>query len=799
MDNTVEVQELGKVMITNRGEYIPSKSYEILDIVSYNGSSFMSKIDDNTSVPAEEISPDELLINENWQLVAKKGDTYKVTEEDLQAIAKQITDNAESAFNQNVEAKTKDFNTNVTNKLNDYDTNAKSTTETFDANAKKKLDEYNANDTKKLKAYNDNADNKLSAYNTNDTNKLKAYNTNADSKIGEYNTNANSKIAEYDEHSEELRNLAVSTDNELERVKNEILDTGSASDSFIHVEDSCMAKLKELEIEGVINQKTTTGKNLLDYVSNLLTSSNGLTNTLNEDGSITTTGKPIANYSAITKTINITDILEDGQTYKFSRGNASDKIYVQIVIKKVDGTYEYVNSINGSNSFKVNKTIYANYSVAIQSGTTNAWGDRPLTITNKYMLCKGADIVDTSFEPYTGGQPSPSPDFPQKIKTITDNLKVTSFGKNLFDMHKTPYPRIANGLTITTENGYFIINGTCTSTYANLINNANFIIPEGTYTISIDAPQNFSVVLKRTFLDGSLADISIPANSLAKTFITGKISNRYYFFIGGLTPGMTIDNAKFKIQFERKDNPTVIENFVESLIETSLPDGEFIGKLNDVYKDTLSIKYSDNDSKYHIILNKKIGKYAFTGKEEWGMNYGNGMFHSANNFRTASESTRLSKCTHYIYNNANGGMFNSLSNNQFAIQYYNTNTNIFIKDLRYLSIEDFKNMLKENNIEVYYVLAKPYERDLCTINMPLAYKEVTNIFTDSDLLPTINAKYYRTFETTVQNLQINDKSLKQEITDLNVSLVDVIKRLEALESSNATTAEESEVSNDLQN
>ena len=83
--------------------------------------------------------------------------------------------------------------------------------------------------------------------------------------------------------------------------------------------------------------------------------------------------------------------------------------------------------------------------------------------------------------------------------------------------------------------------------------------------------------------------------------------------------------------------------------------------------------------------------------------------------------------------------------------------------------------------------------------MPLAYKEVTNIFTDSDLLPTINAKYYRTFETTVQNLQINDKSLKQEITDLNVSLVDVIKRLEALESSNATTAEESEVSNDLQN
>lgn len=777
MDNTVEVQvqELGKVMVTNRGEYISSKSYEILDIVSYNGSSFMSKIDDNTSVPAEEISPDELLINENWQLVAKKGDTYKVTEEDLQAIAKQITDNAKSAFNQNVETKTKEFNTNVTNKLNDYDTNAKSTTETFDANAKKKLDEYNANDTKKLKAYNDNANSKLGAYNTNDTNKLEAYNKNADSKIEEYNTNANSKIAEYDEHSEELRNLAISTDNELERIKSGMLGTGSASDIFIHVEDSCMAKLKELEIEGVINQKTTTGKNLFDE--------NNLTrNLVLENGDITTNASwNMSNYIEVSGNTNYVvkrnDTTNTQQSFILIEFDADKKI----IKRNVQGVR------NTNIPYTITTTDTTRYLIFNYNNTYN----------NTMLQLEKGD-TSTDYEPYTGGQPSPSPDYPQEIKTITGDFKITSCGRNLFDMNKTLYPRTANGLTITTENGYFIINGTCTSTYANLMNNTNFIIPEGTYTISIDAPQNFNIVLKRTFLDGSLADISISANSLVKTFTTRKISNRYYFFIGGLTPGMTIDNAKFKIQFERKDNPTVIENFVESLIKTSLPDGEFVGKLNDVYKDTLSIKYSDNDSKYHIILNKKIGKYAFTGKEEWGMNYGNGMFHSANNFRTASESTRLSKCTHYIYNNANGGMFNSLSNNQFAIQYYNTNTNIFIKDLRYLSIEDFKNMLKENNIEVYYVLAKPYERDLCTINMPLAYKEVTNIFTDSDLLPTINAKYYRTFETTVQNLQINDKSLKQEITDLNVSLVDVIKRLEALESSNATTAEESEVSNDLQ-
>ena len=107
--------------------------------------------------------------------------------------------------------------------------------------------------------------------------------------------------------------------------------------------------------------------------------------------------------------------------------------------------------------------------------------------------------------------------------------------------------------------------------------------------------------------------------------------------------------------------------------------------------------------------------------------------------------------------------------------------------------------IKNSNTDVYYALNTPYTLDLGLIDMPLAYKEVTNIFTDSDLLPKIAAKYYRTFQTTIQNLQINEKSLKQEIIDLNNSISDITKRLEALESSNATTVEESEASNDLQN
>ena len=81
--------------------------------------------------------------------------------------------------------------------------------------------------------------------------------------------------------------------------------------------------------------------------------------------------------------------------------------------------------------------------------------------------------------------------------------------------------------------------------------------------------------------------------------------------------------------------------------------------------------------------------------------------------------------------------------------------------------------------------------DLGICDMPITYNEVTNLFTDSDLMPQINAKYYRNFISTVRNLQVNEKALKQELVDIN-------NRLSALENTSASVVsdepiEESEV------
>lgn len=770
-------QILGKVVITNRGEYNSSTVYEILDVVSYQGSSYLSKVYDNDSLPTDDTK---------WQLLAQKGDTYEVSETDIENIANQITKNANSNFNRNVSEKTETFNSNAKTKTDEFNSNANNTVSAYNVNAENKLKEYNENDTVKLKKYNDNAtssvDNynsnagtKLNEYNTNSVNKLKEYNdnatkafnnynSNASTKLNEYNTNSDTKIKEYDEHSEELNTKINSTKNELERVKNGVLETGTGTGNFIHLEDSAMAEMQELEVDGVCEQKTTTGKNKLPNNAKSQTI-NGIAYTVNSDKSVYVKGTATARseFSIYNKPFTLNANTE----YKFQ----SD---ILMIIQTTTG---YISGAKGQTFTSESEISVLRVYIRIENGSSI---DKTI-----YPMITLVGANDT-YEPYTGGQPSPSPEFPQEIKTITDSLEITSCGKNLFNMNKTTYPKTSGGLTITTENGYFIINGTSTGTFSNITNAINFVISAGTYTISVDAPQNFNVVLKRLFPGGLMTDISIPANSLAKTFTTGIASNSYYFFISGLTPGMTIDNVKFKIQFERKDNATSIEDYIESQIQAKLPEGEFIGKLDDTYKDTLKVEYNEEDGEYHLKLYKRVEKVVLDGSDDetWMVSSlivpGHKGFYT--NIKNNMVQSIVGKCNYFQYKTYSE--WEELVQAEFVENSYGT-IGIRVKETLAPTIEEFKNWLSTHNTEVYYALAKLYTLDLGVVDMPLSYNEITNIFIDSDLLPQINVKYYRNFTKTIQNLQINNDTLKNELTSIE-------NRLTALENANATA--ESEVS-----
>ena len=90
--------------------------------------------------------------------------------------------------------------------------------------------------------------------------------------------------------------------------------------------------------------------------------------------------------------------------------------------------------------------------------------------------------------------------------------------------------------------------------------------------------------------------------------------------------------------------------------------------------------------------------------------------------------------------------------------------------------------LTNNPTEVYCELGTPYDIDLGIVDTLLSYDEITNIFTDSDLYPVINVKYYRNFIKTIQNLQVNNDTLKNELSNIE-------SRLTALENANTSAVD----------
>lgn len=402
--------------------------------------------------------------------------------------------------------------------------------------------------------------------------------------------------------------------NNLDRLKNNVLEVGEASDTYIHVEDSSLNELKELEVEGVCEQETTTGKNLLPNKVQSKTV-NGITCTNNNDGTVILNGTTTA------------------KTYL-------SPFYKDFISLSLDGNY----------TFSAN--TYNNISYALYHGSTellfwNATSDKTFSATGsfdnvrpqiniesgitlnnvivKFQLEKGSTA--TEYEPYTGGQASPSPDYTQEIKTITDSLSMTS------------------------------------------------------------------------------------------------------------------NNGKDETE----------ENYLESVITANLPEGEFIGKLNDTYKDTSKVVYKE-DGKHHLILNKIISKTVLNGTQpiSYSRVINDDKFVAQFNIGTAIKSSSTMISDKFIY------MSNGWTSNSENISTGGSNNNLLqIKisqsRLEEISSNGLTNWLSTHPVEVYYALENPYEIDLGIVDMPLSYSGVTNIFTDSDLLPKINAKYYKDFKLSIKN------------------------------------------------
>lgn len=754
-------QILGKVAYTSRGAYDSSFSYEINDVVTYKGSSYVSKKETKGNLPTNE---------EYWMLLAEKGATYQVTEEDLKNIANEITADANSAFNQNVNSKTDAFNSNAT-----------AATNTFNDNASAKTNAYNTNATSKLNAYNSNASSKLEAYNQNHDEKVEAYNTNANTKLEEFNTNASS----YDER-------ITDNTNRVKRIENTLYDSGEASGSSINIKDSTLAEFQEISVDGVCKQTTTTGKSLFDFNNNY---DSKFVDTLTFENEILTLKSVGGTYKYTTT--NITNLIKDnpGKTLKFieesySVVELSLKTMVQLSVTYSDGTAKLYRALrNYSTNASSSYDIPSDTSIIEQVNFGFYVNNTDIDLANTLTLVKPMlyfDNGDDTYEPFTGGVASPSPSYPQPIEVIDEGFEVVSCGKQLVKFENQT--RTSNDVTTIVENETINASGVVTANWTNLTTGektkAN--LQKGKkYTMVLNQPAPYNFYAKN-----GEQYITIYKGQKTTSFTQKDEYKSIYFFIAELTSGTEISINDLKVMIYEGEYDTTrndFEPYQETRVPINLPDGEFVGKINENAKDQVRIAFNEDDGKYHAYLDKKIGKVILDGSESWDLPNNQ---NSNGNYKTSYFTTSLPDIK----------PDSKMLSNYFAFKYLWNNdvVGIWVGGSKFLNIRisktianttaSFKEWLSENNVEAYYELSEPYEVDLGIVDMPLSYSKETNLFITHWLEAIINGKYYRNFEETIRNLQVNEKALKEELIDIN-------SRLSALETNLVNMANVQEVEN----
>ena len=227
---------------------------------------------------------------------------------------------------------------------------------------------------------------KNSAIEAIETGKTEALNDIATDKTGALNDIATAK----DNAIEEIENTGVPLE-DIEKLA--IKETAEGNPTIIN--DSADWRLQKLNVYGQSEQDSTTGKNLLNP-----------------------TGATKQGWN-----INLPNVkFEVGKTFTFTppkmaKGEACGLFAVASNTELVS----YIN--NGmTRSFTVKENADFSQGVFLAGGSATAMVD----VDAKTAMVELGSVA-TEFEPYTGGKPSPSPDYPQEIisKEVSD-IKVTN-------------------------------------------------------------------------------------------------------------------------------------------------------------------------------------------------------------------------------------------------------------------------------------------------------------------------------------------------------------------------------------
>lgn len=212
-----------------------------------------------------------------------------------------------------------------------------------------------------------------------------------------------------------------------EDISNKITKFYASNQGETHLADSDDGKIMDMMIYGKSEQKQYSGKNLIDCTLNTSTVYNAAYTKLDVGGRYSVIGTP-SDQSGVNF---YTGTLEPG-TYTLSCTMESGSLHgnINIVITDVIANCMFNN---GHVSFTLQ-----------EASKINLWNDygatynTNLNATFAIQIEKGSTA--TSYEPYTGGIPSPNPDYPQEIKRVVNpTVKITNEDGTQFKTVTLPY------------------------------------------------------------------------------------------------------------------------------------------------------------------------------------------------------------------------------------------------------------------------------------------------------------------------------------------------------------------------
>ena len=447
MSNTVNnytETDLGNISLNPRGEYDSSVEYEYLDAVSYQGGSYFCLAELETTITG--IAPDAGRNSEHWQMIAAPGD---------------MTSEYTAAYN------------DVINKA--------AQVETSRAAVELAQQEIEAVQTDVQQLHSDTVQMAQQAENSKNSAANSAQSAEQSRKtVSESEQNINGQITGFDSRVSEA----------VEQSKEEINTTKQQAINTITNQQTTSVNTVKTEGEKIITRVGNDAKTVADDRATVEEATQTVLNNAQEVA-----------RNAQTVASNTENAAASAESAKTSAGNAAQSAKsVEDASKQIEqNQYKGINLLPTSISY--NEIIEAsipkgthifwatdgtpalggNFKFYNEDKTQETWfgvdaGKTAMTSTIdidvkyiEFLISKDQSVKiclgigdDPVYEPYTGGQPSPSLDYPQEIKSVVnptvkvtneDGLKVQSVTLNNITLNAIP---VSSGGNVTIDGQQYI-------------------------------------------------------------------------------------------------------------------------------------------------------------------------------------------------------------------------------------------------------------------------------------------------------------------------------------------------------